>query len=154
MTPIRHQLPSGSVPVHRLVLDFTGTLSLDGALIPGVAERLEALSSELRITVLTADTFGTAREVLRDLPVEVEIIRDGSHKAEVVAGMSPGSVIAIGNGRNDVPMMRVAKVGIAVVGPEGAAAELLAAAAVVTRDILDALDLVANPLRLKATLRD
>ena len=154
MAPILHHLPSGSASIHRLVLDFTGTLSRDGVLIPGVAERLRELSPDLRVTVLTADTFGTAREALRELPVEVEIIRDGAHKAEMVAAMDPNSVIAIGNGRNDVPMMRVAKVGIAVVGPEGAAAELLAAAAVVTRDILDALDLVANPLRLKATLRD
>lgn len=154
MSPILHQLPSGSASVHRLVLDFTGTLSLDGALLPGVADRLRALSSDLRITVLTADTFGTAREVLRDLPVQVQIIRDGSHKADVVSGMDPEGVIAIGNGRNDVAMMKVAKVGIAVVGPEGAAAELLAAADIVTRDILDALDLVANPLRLRATLRD
>ncbi len=154
MTPIPHQLPSGSASIHRLVLDFTGTLSLDGTLIPGVAHRLRALSSHLTITVLTADTFGTAREALRELPVDVEIIRDGGHKAELVSGMDPEGVIAIGNGRNDVPMMNVARVGIAVVGPEGAAAELLAAADVVTRDILDALELVANPLRLKATLRD
>jgi soluble P-type ATPase len=41
-----------------------------------------------------------------------------------------------------------------VIGPEGAAADLIAAADVVTRDIRDALDLVADPLRLKATLRD
>jgi len=154
MTPIHHHLPSGPRSFTRLVLDFTGTLSLDGALIPGVAGRLEKLSEDLRITVLTADTFGTAREALRDLPVHVEIIRDGAHKAEVVTGMEPATLIAIGNGRNDVPMMKVAEVGIAVVGPEGASAELLAAAHVVTRDILDALDLVANPLRLKATLRD
>jgi P-type E1-E2 ATPase len=154
MTPIQHHLPSGSPQIHRLVLDFTGTLSLDGSLLPGVAERLRTLSAHLRITILTADTFGTAREALRDLPVEVEVIRDGAHKAERVAGMEPNGVIAIGNGRNDVPMMKVARIGIAVVGPEGAAAELLAQAHVVTGNVLDALDLVANPLRLKATLRD
>jgi soluble P-type ATPase len=51
-------------------------------------------------------------------------------------------------------MMGVAGVGMAVVGPEGAAAELLAAADLVVREINDALDLLANPLRLKATLRD
>lgn len=154
MTPIQHHLPSGDAPIHSLVLDFTGTLSLDGSILPGVAERLRTLSAHLRITVLTADTFGTAREALRELPVAVELIRDGAHKAEVVAAMEPEGIIAIGNGRNDVPMMEVARVGIAVVGPEGAAADLLAGADVITRDILDALDLVANPLRLKATLRD
>jgi soluble P-type ATPase len=39
-------------------------------------------------------------------------------------------------------------------GPEGVAGELLAAADLVTRDIRDALDLISNPLRVKATLRD
>jgi soluble P-type ATPase len=51
-------------------------------------------------------------------------------------------------------MMEVAGLSVAVVGPEGAAGALLGAADVVTRDIVDALDLLANPLRLKATLRD
>jgi soluble P-type ATPase len=91
---------------------------------------------------------------LRDLPVEVQVIRDGWHKAELVSTMEPEGVVAIGNGRNDIPMMQVAGLGIAVIGPEGAAADLIAAADVVTRDIRDALDLVADPLRLKATLRD
>jgi GTP-binding protein EngB required for normal cell division len=40
------------------------------------------------------------------------------------------------------------------IGPEGASAELLLVADVVVRDVLDALDLITNPLRLKATLRD
>ena len=61
MCPVDLQLPSGPRPFHTLVLDFTGTLSLDGILIPGVAERLEALASSVLISVLTADTFGTAK---------------------------------------------------------------------------------------------
>jgi hypothetical protein len=44
----------------QLVLDFTGTLSRDGVLLPGVAERLNKLAENLQLTVLTADTFGTA----------------------------------------------------------------------------------------------
>ena len=43
-----------------LVLDYTGTLSLDGVLLPGVAERLARISAGLRITIMTADTFGKA----------------------------------------------------------------------------------------------
>ena len=68
--------------------------------------------------------------------------------------MGGDSVIAIGNGRNDVPMMGRAGLGIAVIGPEGGSGELLRVADVVVRDIRDASDLVTNPLRLKATLRD
>ena len=50
-------------------------------------------------------------------------------------------------------MFRAAKLAVAVIGPEGAAAPLLRAATVVVTDIRDALDLVAYPRRLRATLR-
>lgn len=154
MSPILFDLPTGQTSFHRLVLDFTGTLSLGGALQQGVAERLRELSSKIQVTVVTADTFGTVREAVKDLPVDVQIIRDGEEKARVVAGMAPGGVVAVGNGRNDIPMMAVAGLSVAVMGPEGAAAGLLASADIVVRDINDALDLLLHPLRLKATLRD
>jgi soluble P-type ATPase len=154
MSPISLELPKRTAVFTDLVLDFTGTLSLDGFLLPGVEERLRHLATDLRITVLTADTFGTARREMEGLPVEVKVIRDGQEKARLVAAMGGTSVIAIGNGRNDIPMMEVAGLGIAVVGPEGAAASLVTAADVIASSILDALDLLAHPLRLKATLRD
>ena len=154
MSPIHLEMPKGPTAFTHLVLDYTGTLSLDGMLLPGVAERIERLVTDLRVTVLTADTFGTAREALKNLPVEVRIIGNGTEKAEAVSAMGPEEVIAIGNGRNDIPMMEVAGLSVAVLGPEGAAADLLACADVVTRDIGDALDLILHPLRLKATLRD
>lgn len=154
MTPVRLEMPDGAGEFHHLVLDFTGTLSKDGALIPGVPERLQALARDLTIHVLTADTFGTARKALAGLPVTIRIIRDGDEKARLVSDLGGHVAIAVGNGRNDIPMMAVAGLGVAVVGPEGAAASLLAAADLVTRDILDAFDLISHPLRLKATLRD
>jgi len=147
-------MPKGPTAFTHLVLDYTGTLSLGGALLPGVAERLERLATDLCVTVLTADTFGTAREALENLPVEVRIIGNGTDKAEAVSAMGPEEVIAIGNGRNDISMMEVAGLSVAVLGPEGSAADLLACADVVTRDVCDALDLILHPLRLKATLRD
>jgi P-type E1-E2 ATPase len=154
VSPVWVELPGGPLAFTDLVLDYTGTLSLDGGLLPEVEERLRRLAEHLRITVLTADTFGTASAQLQGLPVSVGVIRDGREKARIVESMRAATVVAIGNGRNDVPMMKVAGLSVAVVGPEGAAGSLLAAADVVTRDILDALDLLANPLRLKATLRD
>ena len=149
------ELPGGTPRTFTdLVLDYTGTLSLDGKLLPGIAERLERLARAVRITVLTADTFGKAKSQLAGLPVEVRIVQTGRDKAEFVKKLGAERVIAIGNGRNDVTIMTLAGLGIAVIGSEGAAGELLHVADVVTRDIHDALDLITNPLRLKATLRD
>jgi len=137
-----------------LVLDYTGTLSLDGTLLPGVAQRLERLAKDVRITVLTADTFGKAEEQLAGLPVDLHIVETGMDKAGFVKTLGAEHVITVGNGRNDVAMMTLAGLRIAVIGPEGASAELLLVADAVVHNILDALDLITNPLRLKATLRD
>jgi len=157
MTPssVTVDMPGGETRAFTdLVLDYTGTLSRDGLLLPGVAERLTALAACLRITVLTADTFGMALAQLAGLPVEVSFIRTGRDKADAVRSIGSDATIAIGNGRNDVPLMQAAGLAIAVIGPEGVAGELLAESDVIVRDINDALDLVSNPLRLKATLRD
>jgi hypothetical protein len=47
-----------------------------------------------------------------------------------------------------------ASIGVAVLGREGAAAETLAAAHIVVPDVLSGLELLTQPLRLVATLRD
>ena len=153
--PIILELP-GKAPVTltHLVLDFTGALSLDGRMLPGVARRLKKLAKRVRITVMTADTFGTAGEAIEGLPVIVWIVDAGEKKATYVAKLGAENVGAVGNGRNDVAMLTVAALGIAVIGPEGAAGDLVRVAKVVVRDISDALDLLLHPIRQKATLRD
>ena len=50
-------------------------------------------------------------------------------------------------------MLQESALGIAVIQTEGAAAPTIQAADVVALDILDALELLTNPLRLVATLR-
>ncbi len=52
------------VEAEHLVLDYNGTLAVDGCIIQGVADRLKKLSSVIRVHVLTADTFGTAEKEL------------------------------------------------------------------------------------------
>lgn len=152
---IELELPGSEKRVFtHVVTDFTGTLSRDGVLWPGLDERIGRLARQVPITVLTADTFGTATAQLGQLPVEIVFIRTGDDKAEHIRGLKESTVIAIGNGRNDVPMMTEAALGIAVMGAEGAATALLAAADLVVYDPCDALDLLLNPLRLKAALRD
>ena len=74
-------------------------------------------------------------------------------KLEYIADLRRKTVAAIGNGRNDRLMLHAAALGIAVIGPECAAAEAVAAADIVAPNILAALDLLLNPLRLTATLR-
>ncbi|HLB15281.1 MAG TPA: HAD hydrolase family protein [Burkholderiales bacterium] len=147
----------GPLQLEHLVLDFNGTLAVDGALLPGVAERLGALGSRLSIHVLTADTHGTAARALAGVACSL-VVAPASGQAEAkrrfVEALGAERVVAIGNGRNDRLMLEAARVGIAVVQAEGASAQALAAADLVVPTIADALDLLAHPLRLVATLRD
>lgn len=139
--------------IQNLLLDYSGTLSRDGILMDGVADRLRALSQSLRVVVATADTFGKARGQLEGLPVEIVFIRDGRDKRKLLGELGETETASVGNGRNDVEMVRASALGIAVVGPEGCSGELIASARIVCRDILDCLDLFLEPLRITATLR-
>jgi P-type E1-E2 ATPase len=142
--------------VEHLVLDYNGTLAIDGRLLPGVREVLGALATQVEIHVVTTDTLGSAASELSGLPVKMTIIpfeAQAEAKLAYVRGLGAEQVCAIGNGRNDRKMLAAAAVGIALVQREGAAGEALAAATIVALDILDALDLLRHPARLITTLR-
>ena len=151
---IKIEFPDGQIiEATHLVIDYSGTIALNGKLLVGVTERLCEIAKQLKIIVLTADTYGTAFENLKGMPCEIHKVSAGSEKAEFIQCVGAKNVIAIGNGQNDVAMIRAAAIGIAVIGPEGASGNLLISAKVIVKDIFDALDLILNPLRLKATLR-
>ena len=61
-----------------LLLDYNGTIAEDGIIRPAVKERLQKLSKELSIYVLTADTHGTARAQCEGLDLKVHTFPVGS----------------------------------------------------------------------------
>lgn len=139
-----------------MVLDYNGTLAVDGELLPDVKDVLIGLSEELQVHILTADTFGKVRSRVAGIPCEVSILPVESQdtgKLEYVKSLGAGYTVCMGNGRNDRLMLKEAALGIVVILEEGAALETLLAADVVCTGILSALELLTNPLRLTATLR-
>jgi soluble P-type ATPase len=139
-----------------LVMDYNGTLAVDGKLVDGVAVRLETLSRDLEIHVITADTFGLVQQQMAGLPCRVSVLgKDNQAEAKLLYVRELGleQTVCIGNGRNDRLMLKAAALGLAVVLAEGIAGETIQAADIVSRSINDALDLLLNPLRLTATLR-
>jgi P-type E1-E2 ATPase len=135
------------------VLDLNGTLTNRGELIADVAERLERLGTRLDVHVLSADTFGTLAAVTAELDARVLAVAGGDEKARHVATLGAERCAAIGNGANDAAMLARAALGVAVVGPEGAAGAAVRSADVVCRSIVDALDLLLDERALVATLR-
>ena len=146
----------GILRLERLILDYNGTIAVDGQPVQGVKERLIALARHVEIHVLTADTFGGVEKKLSDIPCKIHVLpveAQDKGKMEYVDRLGAGGAVCIGNGRNDAMMLKKAALGIAVVQDEGAAASAVLSADVVVTDILFALDLISNQMRLTATLR-
>jgi len=146
----------GPLELQHLVSDYNGTLALDGILHSGVAERLRELAKTVAIHVVTADTFGVAQPQLAGLPVTLTIIpaeNQAFAKLQFVERLGARHVAALGNGRNDRKMFAAAAFSIGLIQEEGLATATLLETDLVTTSITDALDLLANPDRIKATLR-
>jgi soluble P-type ATPase len=152
---IEVRLPGRKHPlrIEHVVFDFNGTLALDGRLVRGVAPRLRKLASLCNVVVMTADTFGTVRGALAGLPFATHIVRNGPEKRRLVESLGRERVAAVGNGTNDVPMLKAAALGIVVMGDEGASGEAMRVGRIVARDINVAIDMLLRPPRLVATLR-
>lgn len=147
----------GEAQLNFLVLDLNGTIAVDGTVPDEIVDRVRRLSDQLKVFLLTADTFGTAGALVESLGAELTVLapggREAEQKADFVRALGPERCASVGNGANDILMLQIAAVGIAVLGREGAAAGLLPAADVIVTDPADALDLLLAPKRLIATLR-
>ncbi len=145
-----------SLRIDHLVADVNGTLAVDGQLIEGVAKQIGALKERLHIHLLTADTHGKQSLIDRELGIEAIRIqpgREAEQKAEFVRRLGAENVVAIGQGANDAAMLKEAALGICILSEEGVAVETLLSADLLLPNIHAALELLAKPLRLTATLR-
>jgi len=146
----------GKTTIKHLVCDYNGTLACDGSMLPHVGGLLEDLSKLVEIHILTADTFGMAREQLEGLPCTLTILpRDNQdlRKRDYVKSMGAENTVSMGNGRNDRLMLEEAIIGIGLIQEEGASSLTIRSADVVCQSIHDALTLLIHPKRLVATLR-
>jgi P-type E1-E2 ATPase len=144
---------SGLLRLDYLVLDVNGTLTDRAVLIDGVEERARRLGQALEVKLLSADTRGNLDAVAETLGLGAERISRGEEKRAYIERLGAERCAAIGNGANDEPMLRAARLGIAVLGREGASATSVRAADVVCTSIVDALDLLLDRDALASTLR-
>ena len=147
---------SGFLELEHFVTDFSGTLSEDGSLLPGIKEKLNELSGKLRIHVLTSDTFGRAGKELEGVNCTLHVLEGEGHviqKEKYILYLGADKVVAIGNGNNDALMLKAAKLSIAVCLKEGCSRRALEEAQIFVTSPIDAVDLLLSPKRLIATLR-
>jgi P-type E1-E2 ATPase len=144
---------SGPLDLDYLVLDVNGTLTDRATLIEGVEERISRLREALSVRLLSADTFGNLDAIAEHLGLQADRISRGEEKRGYLERLGADGCAAIGNGANDEAMLRAARLGIAVVGPEGTSTATVQAADLICGSIVDALDLLLNEGGLASTLR-
>lgn len=154
---IRVNIPGmGNLELENLVLDFNGTIAVEGRLLPGVGKKIKELTRRMKVYILTADTYGTAQEACEGLNVKFYVLKEDNgtlEKEHFVSRLGAEKTVAVGNGFNDNRMVKKAALGIAVMEGEGAASRTVVSADIVVRDIKEALDLLLNPRGIIATLR-
>jgi len=148
----RVEIPNyGKLEFETVLFDLNGTLGVEGKVPEGVKELLGKLAERYTVVVLSADTFGTLETELKDLPVTLERVSSGTEKAEIAERYAPYA--AVGNGNNDVAMLESAELAFCVIGKEGASVDALLESDIVVTDVVDAIDMLLNEKKLKATLR-
>lgn len=151
---IRLEIPQrGTIELQHAVFDINGTLAIDGVIASEAIQRLHVLSEQLTLHFLTAGTQGNIPEIERALGMSLRLISKAEEKMRYVQQLGPSNVVAIGNGVNDIGMLRLATLGIVVLSTEGLAARALQAADVLVNSPVDAIDLLLRPKRLIGTLR-
>ena len=146
----------GELNITHLLLDYNGTIAVDGVIPDTVRERLTELSKEFQIYILTADTHGTAAKQCEGLGVTLRTFPVGNaaeHKLAAVEEFGEINCVCVGNGRNDMLMFQKAALSIAVMDTEGMYAGLLKEADICVRTIEDGLDMLRFPKRIIADMR-
>lgn len=149
----------GRRSIHFVVSDYTGTHACGGSIETDVKHKLRQLNSLVDLHVVTADSYGTAEKELAGI-TKPHLLQTGRHdieKADYVSQFKLEHVAAFGNGNNDRLMLKAVKEGggvaIAVDNGEGCATDAIWNANLFVTGAGNALDLLLDPVRLKATLR-
>jgi soluble P-type ATPase len=148
---------SGQEPleIDFILLDFEGTLVSDRRIHPKAKDKINLLSKRTKIYILATGEKERLEEVLIKVKAEIIYLKEGEasqRKLDLLRQLGAARTLAIGNGVDDAPMIEEARLGICIIGKEGASAEAIQKADVVVTNILDALDFLLKPLRQKATL--
>ena len=154
---IKLEIPnSDTLTLEYAVIDYNGTIAMDGVVDKGVADRLVELSKRLKIYVATLDTFGNVKEHMKGLPVEVKVVpkdTGGLGKKIFVNELGADKTVCISNGCNDIDMFEIARLSLIVLGNEGMSVKSFNAADVAFKSSTDALEFLLSDKRMIATLR-
>jgi len=150
----------GKLQINAILTGYTGTLAFSGKLVAGIKDRLLRLAQLVDIHVVTADSFGTAEEELKGLPLVCKRLEgegEDAQKQRYAEELNPRCLASFGNGNNDRLHLKVVKeaggLAIAVENGEGCALDAMLNANLFVVGAVNAFDLLLELTRLRATLR-
>lgn len=146
----------GVFNIENVVFDFNGTLANDGKVPPRVYRQILGLAQDLEVYIITADTFGTVKDIFDGTEVHVKVVSKENgliDKKDLIESLNPKKTIALGNGSNDALMLKMSGISIAVLGNEGLSLEALGNADLMIKNINDFFEMMKEPKKLIATLR-
>ena len=150
-------IPGGkNLQIEHVLLDFNGTIAVDGKLITGVGEKINRFAGQLNFHVITADTFGSVKRELEGVNCSVTVIPLDDQcqaKLDLLNELGAQATIAVGNGLNDQLMIKHGALGVAVLQEEGLATVTLLASDLLVHSVLDLFAYLECPERLIACLR-
>lgn len=141
--------------IDHLLIDFEGTLAMDRRVHPKAKDKINLLSKRLKIYIFASEEKERVEEVLRRVRAEIVFLNQGNsskQKLEFLKSLGGLRTAVIGNGIDDLPVVKEAALGMVIVGKEGASGALIQAANLVFTNVIDALDFLLKPLRQRATL--
>lgn len=148
----------GDVKIKYVVFDLNGTLSMSGEIDPVLPAKMKQLMERgLEVYILSSDTRGKLRKLATELGVMPKRVKSedkgAEEKAEFIKKLGEDSVIAVGNGMNDYLMLKLARIGIVILGSEGAATKSIINGDICVKNPINAIDIILDPITLKSTLR-
>ena len=145
------------IEIQQVLFDYNGTIAIDGQLIEGVSELINALSVAIDFHVITADTFGSVENQLKVTNCKIVTIpKDNQdiHKLNYLKQLGINTTLCVGNGRVDKLMLKEAILGVALMQDEGLCTETLLNSDIVCRSVMDVFAYLKEPDRIIATLRN
>ena len=155
---MRIEIPGcDAMEIKAVVLDYNGTIAVDGQLIAGVGDMINELADLVDFHVITADTYGSVERALariRCKRVKIPGDKQDRRKLDYLLSLGKDTTICVGNGKNDRLMLKASAIGIALIQDEGACMEAVLAADIVCKSIMDVFAYFKTPGRIRATLRN
>jgi soluble P-type ATPase len=153
-----YEIPNfGRCEIKNLLLDLNGTLTQFGEYSNDLKYLLKQLKKFFEIYVISANTRGTLDHIAEELGIKaIHIPKSKSEKDSKLTSLrvlNPEKTIAIGNGNNDIEIITQSKIGIAILGHEGASIQSLNSSDLVVTSISDAFKILLDEKALIATLR-